>query len=262
MTQESAAPEFGPVERKILWQQVAEQLMTMLRDKQLLPGDKLPPERELAALMQVSRPSLREALRALSMMNVLEVRQGAGTFVTSLEPELLVEHLDFVLSLDDSSLLELFEARKIVEIGIAGLAAQRITEEELAELEAGLARSQEMLHHPVDFLRADEQLHKTITQAARNPIMSRVIDSISRLLMVSRSRTVEIAGVRERTVEDHRAIVAALKNRDPEAAQQAMLQHLNHVEQGLLDTQPFAAESKGQVQEPKAAMENLEVVSA
>jgi len=262
VTEETTAPGFGPVERKILWQQVAEQLMAMLRDRQLLPGDKLPPERELAAMMQVSRPSLREALRALSMMNILEVRQGAGTFVSSLEPELLVEHLDFVLSLDDSSLLELFEARKIVEIGIAGLAAQRITEEELAELEAGLARSQEMLHHPVDFLRADEQLHKAITQAARNPIMSRVFDSISRLLMVSRSRTVDIAGVRERTVEDHRAIVAALKRRDPEAAQEAMFQHLNHVEQGLLDAQPFAAEAKGQVRETETRTENLEVVNA
>jgi GntR family transcriptional repressor for pyruvate dehydrogenase complex len=185
---------------------------------------------------------LREALRALSLMNVLEVRQGAGTFVTSLETELLVEHLDFVLSLDESSLIELFEARKIVEIGIAGLAAQRITGEELAELEAGLARSQDALHHPVDFLQADEQLHKTITNAARNPIMSRVIDSISRLLMVSRSRTVEIAGVREQTVEDHRAIVAALKKRDSAAAQDAMLQHLNNVEQGLLHSHPFATE--------------------
>ena len=175
VTQESTVPEFGPVERTILWEQVAEQLMTMLREKHLRPGDKLPPERELATMMQVSRPSLREALRALSMMNVLEVRQGAGTYVTSLEPELLVEHLDFVLSLDDSSLLELFEARKIVEIGIAGLAAQRITDEELAELEAGLARSQETLHHPVDFLQADEELHKAITQAARNPIVDHLL---------------------------------------------------------------------------------------
>ena len=262
MTQESTVPEFGPVERTILWEQVAEQLMTMLREKHLRPGDKLPPERELAAMMQVSRPSLREALRALSMMNVLEVRQGAGTYVSSLEPELLVEHLDFVLSLDDSSLLELFEARKIVEIGIAGLAAQRITDEELAELEAGLGRSQETLHHPSDFLQADEQLHKTITQAARNPIMSRVIDSISRLLMVSRSRTVEITGVRERTVEDHRAIIAALKRRDPEAAQEAMLQHLNNVEQGLLDSHPPTTEAKARSTGAEAPTKNLEVVGA
>ena len=261
VTQENIVPEFGPVQRTILWEQVAEKLMAMLRDKQLLPGDKLPPERELAAMMQVSRPSLREALRALSMMNVLEVRQGAGTFVTSLETELLVEHLDFVLSLDESSLLELFEARKIVEIGIAGLAAQRITDEELAELEAGLAISQQTLHHPADFLHADEQLHKTITKAAQNPIMSRVFDSISRLLMVSRSRTVEITRVREQTVQDHRAIVAALKRRDPEAAQAAMLQHLNNVEQGLLHSHSLGTDTEDRAKGPEPSTENLEVTS-
>jgi DNA-binding FadR family transcriptional regulator len=262
VAQDSVVSGFGPVERKILWQQVAEQLMAMLREKRLRPGDKLPPERELAAMMQVSRPSLREALRALSMMNVLEVRQGAGTYVTSLETELLVEHLDFVLSLDESSLLELFEARKIVEIGIAGLAAQRITDEELAELEAGLAISQETLHHPADFLHADEQLHKTITKAARNPIMSRVFDSISRLLMVSRSRTVEITRVREQTVQDHRAIVAALKRRDPEAAQAAMLQHLSNVEQGLLHSHSLGTDTEDRAKGPEPSTENLEVASS
>lgn len=233
MAPDNAGPEFSTVERKILWEQIAEQLLTMLKEKQLRPGDQLPPERELAAIMQVSRPSLREALRALSMMNVLEVRQGAGTFVTSLETELLVEHLDLVLSLEDSTIFELFEARKIVEVGIVGLAAERISEEELAELEAGLSRSQEALNHPVDFLQADMELHKTITKAARNPIMSRVVDSISRLGLISRSRTVELPGVQAQTLEDHRAIVSALKARDPEAAQQAMLQHLDHVEQSL-----------------------------
>jgi GntR family transcriptional repressor for pyruvate dehydrogenase complex len=230
----SPEPEFGAVDRQVLWEQIAEQLLAMLKERQLRPGDKLPPERELAAMMQVSRPSLREALRALTMMNVLEVRQGAGTFVTSLETELLVEHLDFVVSLDDSSLIELFEARKIVELGIVGLAAQRITEEELAELEAGLSRSRETVNDSAAFLQADADLHKTITRAARNPIMSRVIDSISRLLLLSRSRTVEIPAIRAQTIEDHQAIVVALKRRDAESAKQAMLQHLNNVEQGFL----------------------------
>ena len=120
-----------------------------------------------------------------------------------------------------------------MEVGIVGLAAERISEEELAELEAGLSRSQGALNHPVDFLQADMELHKTITKAARNPIMSRVVDSISRLGLISRSRTVELPGVQAQTLEDHRAIVSALKARDPEAAQQAMLQHLDHVEQSL-----------------------------
>ncbi len=225
--------EFGTVEKDTLWEQIAARLLSMLQEKQLRPGDKLPPERELAAIMQVSRPSLREALRALSMMNVLEIRQGAGTFVSSLEPELLVEHLDFVLSLDDSTFLHLFEARKILEVGIVALAAERITTEEVRELEAGLVKSQQALGDPIAFLQADVELHKKITQAARNPILSRIIDSIGKLSFASRRRTVEIAGIQEQTVADHRAIVAALQARDPQSAQQAMLCHLNNVEQKL-----------------------------
>ena len=88
----------------------------------------------------------------------------------SLETELLVEHLDFVVSLDDSSLINLFEARKIVELGIVGLAAQRITEEELAELEAGLSRSRETVDDPAALLQADVSLHKAITRTISKPI--------------------------------------------------------------------------------------------
>ena len=231
--------EFDVVDRKTLSKQIAEQLLAMLREGQLKPGDQLPPERELAARMQVSRPSLREALRALAIMNVLEVRQGAGTFVTSLETDLLLEHLDFVVSLDDSSLLDLFEARKIVELGIVDLAAQRITDEELAELEQGLSRTWKTVDDAAAFLEADADLHKAITRSARNPIMSRVIDSIDKLLLLSRSRTIELPGVRHRTAEDHEAIVTALAQRDAERAREAMLQHLNHVEQAFVDSEPW-----------------------
>lgn len=239
MDQVAADPNFGTFEKDTLWEQIAARLLSMLKEKQLRPGDKLPPERELAAMMQVSRPSLREALRALALMNVLEIRQGAGTFVSSLEPELLVEHLDFVLSLDDSTFVKLFEARKILEVGLVGLAAERITPAEIAELEAGLSRSQETVAEPSAFLQADVDLHRKITQAAQNPILSRIIDSIGKLSFASRQRTVEITGVREQTIRDHQAIVAALKAHDPEAAQQAMLQHLSNVEQRL--TQPAEA---------------------
>ena len=244
MNQNATDPNFGTFDKDTLWEQIAARLLSMLKEKQLRPGDKLPSERELAAMMQVSRPSLREALRALSMMNVLEIRQGAGTFVSSLEPELLVEHLDFVLSLDDSTLIKLFEARKILEVGIVGLAAERITETEIEALEAGLVRSQETVDEPGAFLQADVELHRKITQAAQNPILSRIIDSISQLSFASRQRTVEISGIREQTIEDHRAIVAALKARDPEAAQQAMLQHLSNVEQRLTQPTPTPVDNQ------------------
>jgi GntR family transcriptional regulator, transcriptional repressor for pyruvate dehydrogenase complex len=224
---------FEPFEKDVLPRKISARLLSLIKEKQLRPGDKLPPERELAAMMQVSRPSLREALQALSIMNIIEIRQGDGTYVTSLEPELLAEPLDFIFSLNDSTLLKLFEARKIVEVGIVALAAQRISAAEIEELETCLEKSLRATDDPKAFLKTDLELHKRIMTAAQNPLLSRFMDSISQLGLVSRSRTTEIPGLTRQSAEDHRAIVAALKAHDPEAARQAMLQHLNNVEQKL-----------------------------
>jgi GntR family transcriptional repressor for pyruvate dehydrogenase complex len=224
---------FGSIKKSAIAEEILARLLDLIKERELRPGDKLPPERELAAMMDVSRPSLREALRALSIMNIIEIRQGDGTYVTSLEPELLVEHLDFVFALDDSTFVQLFEARKILEVGIVALAAQRITAEQIAELEACLARSVENTDDPQAFLETDLELHNLITRAANNPILSRMMASISQLGLASRSRTTAIPGVVQKTVDDHRAIVAALKARDANAARQAMLDHLNNVEARL-----------------------------
>jgi len=225
--------EFGTFKKNVLPEQISARLLSLIQERQLRPGDKLPPERELAAMMAVSRPSLREALRALALMNIIEIRQGDGTYITSLEPSLLVEHLDFVFSLDDSTFLELLEARKILEAGTVALAAQRITDDEIAGLGASLAKSVESVEDHQAFLQADLELHERIAEAARNPVLTRFMAVISQLGIASRRRTVEIPGVPEQVLEDHRAIVMALKAGDPEAARQAMLQHLNNVEQYL-----------------------------
>lgn len=237
---------FGTVERSALSEEIVTRLLTLIKEKELRPGDKLPPERELATTMNVSRPSLREALRALSIMNIVEIRQGDGTYITSLDPGLLVEHLEFVFALDDSTLVELFEARKILETEIAALAAQRITDEELKELETCLAKSIESVEDQEAFLQADLELHAKITEAARNPILSRIMASISQLGLVSRRRTVEIPGVRPQSLKDHQAIVAALKARNPEDAREAMLQHLSNVEERL--------KQLASIEEPTAAL--------
>lgn len=221
---------FEPFEKDVLPKKITTRLLWLIKEKHLKPGDKLPPERELAVMMQVSRPSLREALQALALMNIIEIRQGDGTYVTSLEPELLVEPLHFVFSLDDSTIHQLFEARKIVEVALADLAAQRITAEEIAGLEACLVKSLHATEDPEAFLRADLELHKRIVTAARNPIMQRFMDSISQLALASRTRTTYIPGLLQHSAEDHQAIVAALKAHDPEGARQAMLAHLNNVE--------------------------------
>ncbi len=236
-------PLFGALKKSALSENIVDQLLSLIRERELHPGDKLPPERELALQLHVSRPSLREALRALAIMNVIEIRQGDGTYVTSLEPNLLMAHLDFVFALTDTTFLELFEARRILEPGIAALAAMHITAEELAMLERCYARSLEDAHDLERFVEDDLELHEIIAKAAKNTILQRFMTSVSQLGKVSRQRTVELPGIPEQSVRDHRAIINALKEHNPAAASQAMLLHLNNVEQELKQTNFYQSRS-------------------
>jgi GntR family transcriptional regulator, transcriptional repressor for pyruvate dehydrogenase complex len=221
--------------RNALSENIVSKLLALLKEKKLQPGERLPPERDLAERLQVSRPSLREALRALSIMHVVEIRQGSGTYISSLEPKLLVEHLDFVFALADSTYLSLFEARKVVEVGICALAAERITDAEIARLEGCLEKSQLWMTDADEYLQADVDLHEIITEAAASPILSRIMASISHLSRASRQRTAVLPGIAHQVIADHQAIVDALKMHDPDAARVAMYQHLTHVEQRLLE---------------------------
>jgi GntR family transcriptional repressor for pyruvate dehydrogenase complex len=223
--------------RSALSEDIVSKLLALLKEKKLRPGERLPPERELAERLQVSRPSLREALRALSIMHVVEIRQGSGTYISSLEPKRLVEHLDFVFALADSTYLSLFEARKVVEVGICSLAAERITDEEIARLEGCLEKGLlGLTNGDLDLYRqADVELHEIITEAAASPILSRIMASISHLSRASRQRTSALPGIGQQVIEDHRIIVDALKRHDPDAARLAMYQHLTHVEQRFLE---------------------------
>jgi len=224
---------FGTFEKTALPDQIAGRILQMIRDKKLRPGDKLPPERELATMMQVGRPALREALRGLSLMNIIEIRPGAGAYVTKLETAQLVEHLDFVFAIDDYAILDLFDARKIVEVGIIELAAPCVSDDDIAKLETCLAKSAQAGHDAEAFLYTDIELHTLIAQIAGNPIMLRFMESIHQMGLASRLRTGRLEGVVEQSSIDHRLIVEALKARDPKAAREAMLRHLDKVEEKL-----------------------------
>lgn len=239
---------FSPVQKsQTVAEQISARILDLLRQKELRPGDKLPPERELAEMLEVSRPSLREALRALSIMKIIEVRQGDGTYVSSLKPEELVEHLEFIFLLDDSTMLQLFEARKIVESGNAALAALRITEDGLADLLACLERAEAVAADPEAFMLADIELHEIITRAATNPLLERFMASISILGQASRRKTTFMSGITAASVVHHRQIVAAIQARNPQAASRAMHHHLEHVEQAY--RQSLAADLDEEVME-------------
>ena len=232
--------KFRELRKQVLSEEIVKEILSMIESGEIGPGDKLPPERELAATLNVSRPSLREALRALAIMNVIEIAQGDGIYVTTLEPELLAQHLEFIFSLEDSTFLQLFEARRIVEAGCAELAAERAQDDDISAIESILVESIDSVDDADRFLQIDIRLHDRIAQIADNPMLSRFMASISRLSRASRSITTDIPGVRGQSAQDHRAIVEAIAARNPEAARQAMLQHLRHVE-GSLKEVPHAA---------------------
>jgi GntR family transcriptional regulator, transcriptional repressor for pyruvate dehydrogenase complex len=224
---------FTVVPRSTLPEEVANRLLTLIRERELRPGTKLPAERSLAGMMDVSRPVVREALRALSLMRVVDIRQGDGTYVTSLEPRQLIAHLDFVFAKDSVALAQLLEARRVVEVGNARLAAFRITESEIVALGDLVASLAGCIDDPDRFSELDIALHEAVCAAANNFLLAQFMNIVSTLGKVSRERTGGLRTVREAALRDHRRILDALRAHDPDAAQRAMLEHLDHVEQGL-----------------------------
>jgi GntR family transcriptional repressor for pyruvate dehydrogenase complex len=206
----------------------------MILTGELAPGMRLPPEKELSERLGLSRSSMREAVKALEVMRVLDVRQGDGTYVTSLEPRLLLEALSFVVDLhSDDSVLELFAVRRILEVAAAGLAAGRIDADGVArlrELTASVDHSadvEELVAHDLEF-------HSAIAASAGNTYLASLLDSLSSNTVrarIWRGLTQEHAV--SRTLAEHDAIVRALESGDAELAQALTLAHIAGVEHWL-----------------------------
>jgi GntR family transcriptional regulator, transcriptional repressor for pyruvate dehydrogenase complex len=208
---------------------LAQRILALIKETGLKAGDQLPPERELSAILKVSRPSLREALHALKLMNIIENRQGSGTFVSSLTPEKLVEHLDIEFALDDSTYATLLQARTILEAGMVALAAENISNNEICEIERCLDEALKVIDDPEIFMARDIDLHRRIMKAAGNRIIQAFMHLIDRVSIYSRRRTGDDMEVRRQAINDHGEIVTALKAHDPDAARKAMIAHLSHV---------------------------------
>jgi GntR family transcriptional regulator, transcriptional repressor for pyruvate dehydrogenase complex len=229
------ANTFQTIQRNAVTHEAIATIKRMIVRGELKAGQRLPAERELAAQLGLSRPSLREAIRALIALNILESRHGEGTFVSSLEPDLLTEPIDFVLQVDSGSIAALFEARRVLEAGTAALAAQRATDLELAELEDFAKRGRTKIDDVDAFIDHDVEFHDRIRRAARSSVLASMLGSVSVLSLETRRRTAQAPDVRARSCADHVRIVKTLKARDPEAARHAMIAHLEHVRRGLPD---------------------------
>jgi GntR family transcriptional repressor for pyruvate dehydrogenase complex len=227
-------PSFAALERRSVGLQAEDAIKSLILSGQLLAGDVLPPERDLAAMLGISRPSLREAIRALTALNVLQPRHGGGTYVSSLDARLLSKPINFILRADPTNFEFLFEVRKVLEVGAARLAAAKITDEEVAELAQLADDSGRALSRPSRYMSYDVEIHSKIIEVMANPIYLSFYESIIDLSIESRRRTTRITAVRQQAHLDHLAIVSALRDRDPDAAAQAMSDHLSSTRLAIL----------------------------
>jgi GntR family transcriptional repressor for pyruvate dehydrogenase complex len=211
-----------------------DKIKEMIVSGELGPGDRLPKEADLADRLGLSRNSLREAVKALSLIHVLDVRQGDGTYVTSLEPRLLLDAMTFVVEFHrDDTVLEFLAVRRILEPAATAMAASRISEQQLdalsAQLDAlGAAPSVEEL------VACDLEFHRGIVQSSGNSVLCSLLDGLSgptTRARIWRGLTQEDAVAR--TLREHRAILAALRDRDVEAARSWATVHIASVEQWL-----------------------------
>ncbi len=212
-------------------QSVVKCILDLIRTGMLRPGDRLPSERGLIDILDISRPSLREAFRALSMLGVIDTRHGGGAYITDLEARTLLAPLDFFLSLSPSNLGDTFESRRIIELEIVRKAARNATTDDFEDLKAMIVAHEKIQSDPVGFRILDSRFHARLSAAAGNVVLERLSYGLYSMgLDIRRRATTNLALIKQST-GDHIRIVDAIVARDPEGAARAMGAHLDHIEQ-------------------------------
>jgi GntR family transcriptional repressor for pyruvate dehydrogenase complex len=192
----------------------------------LKAGDRLPAERDLARTLRVSRPSLRAGLRSLAVMGVVATRAGAGSFIAAGPPELGTDALRFQAALHGFTREKMFEARLVLEVAVAGMAAEHAASEDLAAIShetTGMFATQDQ---PQVFLLHDIAFHRAVAAASANPVLSALVSMVSEIFREQRQRTIGQADDLRLAADEHRAIYLAIRAHDPPRARKAMTEHL------------------------------------
>ena len=219
-----------------LYESAIEQIMDLVKRSELKPGDKLPPERELAEKLSISRGSLREAFRVLESRGLIKSKAGGGRYIREIRKNGYSNTENMILSLEKSSILELLEAREIFEVKIAKIAAQRATVEdtELIEQVLNKMNEEEKLKYGKE-TESDTEFHLAIAKASHNFVFTNIIRLHLDLLKGTREKTRQIPGRREEQLREHQAILQAIKEHNSKKAGEAMLKHLRNVREVLVN---------------------------
>jgi GntR family transcriptional repressor for pyruvate dehydrogenase complex len=212
---------------------VTQQLLGYLLSGQISPGTRLPAERRLAERLGVGRSAVREAIKSLSLLGLLEVRQGSGAYLSNHSSDLLPRVLEWGLLLGEPSMRDIIELRHHLEVTAAGLAAERASTEDVQQLRAVVARMGEAGNDVPAYVDADLQFHLRLAQAAGNAVLASLISNIGSLTRVWATRVLEHSGETASSLAMHQPIVDAVAAGDVEAARHAMEAHMQRATRRL-----------------------------
>lgn len=223
--------QIEPVQKTSVVQSAISKIKELIDQEYFKFGDKLPPERELAKLLGISLPSLREALRALSILGIAEMRPGSGSYLRSSMSDWSSDPFSLLFNLNRPVHIDLFEARMGIEGIIAELAAKKRTEEDLKNMEVALQNMRSNLGDKKEYIEYEIKFHQTIIKAARNTILEDFMEKMYKILYESRQRTVEqLKDIYKESYLEHYQIFRHIKGRDPKRARKAMVDNLAKVE--------------------------------
>jgi GntR family transcriptional repressor for pyruvate dehydrogenase complex len=225
---------FQPIKIKRIYEEIMEQLKDMISRGELRHGQKLPSERELAESLGVSRASVREALTALEAIGILDIRPGEGTFVRETSVSATFAPLAMVLEMEQNSMSQLMEVRRVLETEIAALAVQRATEEDLINIETNL-NHMKTARTISEAVEADLMFHFAIAEATHNSILLRIMNTVADLMhntfRIQREELFAAKG--QEIISEHEAIYQAIQDRSLETAKLKMLQHIDNIQTGI-----------------------------
>jgi len=228
-----SAVRMDRIESQAVGQQVVSRILELISTGSLRAGDRLPPERELIEIFGISRPSLREALRALSTLGVVKAQHGGGAYISDLDARTLLAPLDFYLSLTKANLAEAFDSRRVIEIEIVRRAAVKATGADVRELSEIIKAHATIQDDPVGFKILDSRFHEMISEIAGNAVLQRIAYGLYNLGLDFRNfdrRARNEPGLIAQSSCDHAEIAAAIRAHDAESAARAMAQHIRNIE--------------------------------
>lgn len=241
------------IERTSLSDAVTDSVISQIREGRYRAGDRLPTERELAEQLGVGRTSVREGLRFLEKLGILEIRQGTGTVVRSLSLGKVFEHLipvQTIIDLPGRDVRDIMHVRRILEAESAQLAARHATERQLGRLEELLDGMAASLEKPRDYLEMDLEFHVVVAMASSNPVLAQLINLIRDIYTRYFEIVLRDPEMNKTSLNFHRLLYAALRDHDADAARQHILAHLSQAERDVLRLLD-SAEENGQDTSPE-----------